>query len=143
MNDGLKIAWTRAWRTFARVMAAPLAAAAAVNWLGGEAGLGATRLTLSVIVAAIAGVSAFALAYAPFAPTSPAGKAFAEFLQAFGAGIAVVGIADLTGAALIGLGHQIGAIAISAGFAAVISLVTNSSEKAVGAVVPKVNPSPA
>lgn len=119
----------KALRTFARLMAAPLAAAAAVNWLGGDAKLGAIKLTLAIITAALAGASAYLIALT-WSADGPLSKAGLEFVQGFGAGLATVVVADALNAdAFVSLGKAILAVAISAAFAAAIALVQISLEQ--------------
>lgn len=126
MNKSTPLA--KALRTFAALMVAPLAAAAATNWFGGDAKLGATRLTLAVIAAALGGLLAALTALTPQSPTTPIGKAIATFLQGTVAGLATVGVADLTATAGVEFAHVVGAVLVSAVLAAVGSFALNSAE---------------
>lgn len=120
----------KALRTFAALMVAPLALAAGTNWVGGDAKLGATRLTLAVIAAALGGVLAYLTALTPKNPTTPAGKAVATFLQGTVAGLATAGVADLTATTGAEFAHLVGAVLISSVLAALGSLAVNATEDA-------------
>lgn len=120
----------KALRTFAALMVGPLALAAGTNWFGGEAALGANRLTLAVIAAALGGLLAALTALTPSNPTTPVAKAVATFLQGTVAGMATVGVADLTMESGIQFANLVGAVLISSALAALSSLAINTAEDA-------------
>lgn len=112
----------RGIRTFAALMVGPLTAAAAVNWFGGDATLGATKLTLAIIAAVVAGVAAWAIAQSGRAPATPLGRAIATFLEGLAAGLATIGLTDLTGVAAIEFASTAGGVVLSAFLGALVSL---------------------
>ena len=119
----------KALRTFAALMVAPLTAAAAVNWFGGEWQLGATRLTLAVIAAALAGlIAALTALKEQTNATTPVGKAFATFLQGTVAGLATVVVADLTLEAGVQFASLVGSVLVSSALGALGSLALNAAE---------------
>jgi hypothetical protein len=122
-------ALSRAVRTFAALMVGPLVAAAAINWFGGDAKLGSTKLTLAVIAAALAAASAYALAQSRYAPDTPLGRALATLLQGLGAGLATVVVADLTEVAAVEAVKQVGGIVIASALAAVHTLAVHVAGK--------------
>lgn len=126
----------KALRTFAALMVAPLALAAGTNWFGGDAKLGASRLTLAVIAAALGGLLAALTALTPQNPTTPLSKAVATFLQGTVAGMATVAVADITSSAGVEFLHVAGAVVISAALAAIGSFAVNSAEDQTPAPVP-------
>lgn len=115
-------------RSFLFALAPALTAAAAVNWFGGEAKLGAVRLTLAVVAAAVTGVIAYFTALTPVNPTSAGPKALAHFLQMAVAGLGTVGLADATGAAAIQFANQIGGIFLAAAIGALSVFAVNYAE---------------
>lgn len=117
-------------RSFLFALAPALVAAASVNWFGGDAKLGAVKLTLAVIAAAVTGVIAFLMALTPANPTTSWAKAAAHFLQMAVAGLSTVGIADLSGAAAVVFAQQIGSIALSAALGALSVFAVNYAEDA-------------
>ena len=119
----------KALRTFAALMVAPLTAAAAVNWFGGEWQLGATRLTLAVIAAALAGlIAALTALKEQTNATTPVGKAFATFLQGTVAGLATVVVADLTLEAGVQAASLVVSVLVSSALGALGSLALNAAE---------------
>ena len=117
----------RAVRTFAHGMTGVLAAAVVANWVT-DYHAAAVALTIGTITAAVAAVSAYALAAGGATASSPLGKAVATTLQFFGSGIATVGIADLTTSAVHDFGVAILRVGIAAVFAGLSTLAVNASE---------------
>jgi hypothetical protein len=88
----------------------------------------ATALALGTIAALVAGVAAFLLARSEVTATTAIGKAVATFAQYVGAGLATVGLADLTEAAAVDFGNSILKIVIAGAFAALTTIAVNASE---------------
>lgn len=117
----------RGVRTFAHSMTAVLGAAVIADWVS-DYHAAAVALTIGTITALVAGIAAFALAAGGISATTLWGKALATALQFFGAGIATVGIADLTTDAVHDFGVAILRVVIAAVLAGLTTLAVNASE---------------
>lgn len=115
-------------RTFLGALAPTLLAASAINWFGGEAALGATKLTLAVVASLVAAVIAALVALTPANPTTALQKGIAHALQMLVAGLGTVVLADLSGAAAVDFGRQVMGIVIAAAFGGFTAFSVNFSE---------------
>jgi hypothetical protein len=79
---------------------------------------------LGTIAALIAATAAYLLALADVVATSPIGKAVAQALQVFGAGVATLTVADLTNAAALNTGRSAGWLLVAAAGSGLLSLLT-------------------
>lgn len=126
MNKDTPIA--KAVRSFMLALAPTLVAASAINWFGGEAKLGAVKLTLAVVAAAVVGVIAYLVALTPRNPTTALQKGITHALQMLVAGLGTVALAEATGAAAIEFVHQIAGIVVAALLGGLASFSQNLSE---------------
>jgi hypothetical protein len=108
-------------------MAGVLSAAVVANWVSDYHAAG-VALALGTITAAVAGLSAYLLAVGGATASSAIGKAIATTAQFIGAGIATVGIADLTTDSVNSFGLAILRIAISGVAAGLVTLAVNGAE---------------
>ena len=74
--------------------------------------------------------AAFLLAHGEITASTPIGKALASTAQFLGAGLATVGLADLTNAAAIDFGQAVGKIVIAAVATGLYTLAQNGAEQA-------------
>lgn len=119
----------RAVRTFAQAMVGVLSAAVVADWIG-DLRTSATVFALGTIAALVAAVAAFLLAHGEITASTPIGKALASTAQFLGAGLATVGLADLTNAAAIDFGQAVGKIVIAAVATGLYTLAQNGAEQA-------------
>jgi len=115
----------RAVRTFAAMMVGVLGSVVvAVQVADYHAGI--TVLTLGVATAALGAVVAGALAWKDITASTPAGKAFATFLQFIAAGFATVTFATI--ADIVSFGHVAIPVFVAAVVAAVQTYAQNVAE---------------
>lgn len=117
----------RAVRTFAAAMAGILAAAAVADWTTDWKASG-TALALGTIAAGIAGVVAYLQGVSGLSPTSTLGKALVTAAQTAAAGLATVGVADLTQVAFEDFGLAVVKVAVASVFAGLVTLSVNAAE---------------
>jgi hypothetical protein len=123
----------RAVRTFLQAETGVLVTAVGADWVANTRA-SAVVLALGTIAALLAGIVAFLVAQGSHAATTPIGKAIASAAQFAGAGLATVGIADLTGAAAIEFEHTVLKVIIAAVLTGFVTLAQNTAEQ--GTVAP-------
>lgn len=117
----------RAVRTFLSGLAAVATSAVAIDWVA-DYRVGAVVVALGVLTAFVAAVAAGLLAAGEHTADTPVGKAFAQFAQMAGAGLATYTFSDL--AELAPNARLIVSLLITSGVSALATFFLNAAEGA-------------
>lgn len=126
---------TRFLRTFALAEIAVVTVLQASLQAGGQ-GLDTKAFVLGTIASLVIAGSAYLLALAKLVADTPLGKAAAQFLQTLGGSLLTFKVADLTNAAAVSAGKQLGWMLLAAGGSALLSLLTLTGGAATSATEP-------
>jgi hypothetical protein len=117
----------RGVRTVVLALAGSAGSWALIDWVT-DFRAGAALVTLHVIAAGVAGLSAYLLALAGLTATTAWGKALVTFGQLAAPGVGAVVITDLSASSLVNGGRAIVTTLIAAGIAAAAALMQNAAE---------------
>jgi len=116
--------WTKFFRTFASAEVAVLVVGMTALNAASHTLNDAKTFVLGSINAVVAALAAVILAHFNLVTTTPLGMAFAQFCQVLGAGVATLGLVDLTNAAAVTLGSQFGWLLVAATGSGLLSFLT-------------------